>query len=148
MALPNNIRDREHDKFKECGGNTAVRTWICQDTGETIDVSVDGAVEGSFTPSGLKTELKVTTMNVGDTAVAIPATALTDRNAISLHNLDGVNTIYLGGATVTAGQAIGTTAGWELPAGGYFNTDITDDITLYAIADAGQTVKIKVLEIA
>lgn len=41
MAIPCNIRDREHGKFVECNNEVAVRTKICQETGETIKVEFD-----------------------------------------------------------------------------------------------------------
>lgn len=111
-------------------------------------VEVEGTVEGSFAPSGLRNALKVTTMNITDTAGAIPATALTDRNAITIHNLDVTETIYVGNSDVEADRDLGTTAGWEILPGSFLNFDITDDITLYGIAESGKTVKIKVMEIS
>lgn len=111
-------------------------------------VEIDGAVEGSFSPSGLRTAFKITTMNVTDTASAMPASPLTDRNALVIHNLDTLETLYLGNSGVTADRTLGTDAGYEIQPGSFFNFDITDDIIIYGIAESGKTIKIKVLEIA
>ena len=41
MAMPDNFRDREKQKFVECKNETAVRTKICQEDDETIKVEID-----------------------------------------------------------------------------------------------------------
>jgi hypothetical protein len=88
-------------------------------------------------------------MQVTDTATLLPAAALADRNAISIVNLSGADTLYIGeAATVTADRALGVTAGWEVGPGESFNVDITDDIAIYGVAEAGKTITIKVLEIS
>lgn len=38
MTMPSSFRDRDQAKFVECNGETAVRTKICQEAGETIAV--------------------------------------------------------------------------------------------------------------
>ena len=45
MAIPCNIRDREHGKFVDCNNEVAVRSKICQETGETIKVEFDQSGE-------------------------------------------------------------------------------------------------------
>lgn len=115
-----------------------------------LDVAVKEitTVSGTFTPSGLSTAVKNTTMNVGDTATALPATALSNRNGMIVTNLSAVDTLYIGDATVTADRSIGTTAGHEIPAGEGFQIDVTDSVTLYGRAEAGKTVLIKIMEVA
>ncbi len=110
-----------------------------------------GTVEGAninFTPTGLSTDYRITTMDVTDTASAIPAAPLASRVAISITNLHATEVLYLGKITVTADRVNGTTSGWEVGAGESFNVDITDSIIIYGIAEAGQTIPIKVLEIS
>jgi hypothetical protein len=133
------LEDREHDKFTLNKNNdTAVRT-VTEISGGTIDT----------VPSGLNEGFRVTTMNVTDVAGAIPPTALANRNAISIVNLDEAETIYCGPTLgVTADRSLGTTAGFEVGPNESFNLDVTDVISIFAIAESGKTVKIKVLEIA
>jgi hypothetical protein len=106
------------------------------------------AIEGSFSPSGLKNEFKVTTLEVTTTASKVPNVALTDRNSIIIYNTDTVETLYLGPAnTVEANSNIGTTAGWPVAPKSYFSTDVTDGIDFWAIVANG-TVKVQVLEVS
>lgn len=100
------------------------------------------------TASGLANDFVTTTMNVTDIAAPVPASALSSRVALTITNLDGVETLYLGKSTVTADRAIGTTAGWEVGPNESFNVDISDALVLYGIAEAGKTILIKVLEIS
>jgi len=131
MALPSTRDGREFDKFEEnVAGETAVRT------------------TGEYSPSGLRVGLRVTTMDVGDTAVAIPASAFASRNAISIYNKSTSQTIYINDINVTADNVLGTTSGWEIPPNGYFNVDITPDIIIYGRCESGQSARIKVLELA
>jgi len=43
MSLSKSIDDREYTKFKECNGETAVNTTICQESGETLNVTSNPA---------------------------------------------------------------------------------------------------------
>lgn len=117
-----------------------------------LDVSIagsTGSITGEFTPTGLKVEGKVTTMLVTDTVTAIPLLPLSERNSISLTNLSTIDTLYVGFHTgITADQALGTTAGWEVGPQEGFNLDIQDDVILYGITETGKTIKIKVMELA
>lgn len=103
--------------------------------------------KGEFTVSGLSKGLLITTMLVLDTAIAIPSTPLADRNTISLINL-GTNTIYLGGATVTADRAIGTTAGWEIGPNEGINFDVKGVVVIYGVCEPGNSTLLKIMEIA
>lgn len=98
-------------------------------------------------PQGLKGSWRVTTMLIPDTATLIAPTPLADRNHLSLLNKDGSKTLYLGPTSgVTANTVVGTTSGWEVTAGSSFNIDLKDTINVYAIAPAGQTILVKIIE--
>lgn len=100
---------------------------------------------GGVTPSGLRVRLKITNATVTDTRAALPLAALTGRNSIIIENRDPVNSIFIGENDVTNS---GAAEGWEVPSGSSFSTDITDAIIIYAIAPAGQTVNVKIMELA
>lgn len=117
-----------------------------------IDVSIAGStgtLTGDFTPSGLKTAGRITTMNVTDTVTLLPTTNLTARNSLSITNLSAGDTLYVGFSNlVTADRTLGTNAGWEVGPNEGLNFDITDDIDIYGIAEAGKTVLVKIMELA
>jgi len=113
---------------------------------QELRVTTD-SVKGTFTPSGLTKGMRTTTMNVGDVAIKLPISALSERNAISIQN-KGNSTIYLGNIDVTADTVIGTTSGWEVLAGSYMNFDVTDAIEIYGRCTTGNSVVIKILELA
>jgi hypothetical protein len=77
MTLPKALQDREYQKFDDTGlqpGQTAVRV-----TGQNFS--------GTFEASGLKTGGRFTEVTIDNTAwFALPATALTNRNAIRIQN--------------------------------------------------------------
>lgn len=129
MALPNNICDREMDKFTEnAGGETCVNT--CTES----------------VPGGLSTAWLVTTLDIGTTSAKIPTTNLTARRHVVIYNTDASSTLYLGPTTgVTADNVVGTTSGWEVGPGDQFHVDITDTIDIYGIVASG-TVRVKVAE--
>lgn len=104
---------------------------------------------GTATFSGLSLRFLVTCLDITDVAAKIPTSALLSRNSLSIRNKSATKTIYIGEAnTVTADSVIGTTSGWEIPANGELNIDITNDIELWAIAETGVTIRAKVLEVA
>ncbi len=109
------------------------------------NLKTSGNVSGSVTVSGLKNGLTITTLTVTDVLTALPATPRPLRNSISVMN-KGSDILYIGDASVTAGDAIGTTSGWDVFPGDIYNTDITDAIILYGIASAGKTILVKVFE--
>lgn len=103
---------------------------------------------GAFSTTGLSTAMEVTTMTVGTTPTKIPATPLSGRNSISIHNISDTETLYISTkATVTADRTIGTTAGWEVFPESIYNIDITDGIELYGVVGTG-TITVKVMEVA
>lgn len=102
---------------------------------------------GTFTPTGLKTAFKVTTMEIGVTPVALPVTALSGRNSMEVHNLDTARRVYIGNSNVTADAVVGTTSGKELDASSFWSVDVTDQIILYGIVASG-TALVKITEVA
>lgn len=115
------------------------------------DVNVLGGLvsaTGEFTMSGLSEAIRTTTMTVGDTATALPATALANRNSITIVNYSATEILYIGGPTVTADRVIGITSGYEVNPGEGFNLDITEDIVLYGRAESGQSILVKITELA
>lgn len=135
MALSDGIKDREFQKFCEVGGQTAVRTCTTIEGG-----SIDS------TPSGLQNSFRTTTMLIGDVAAPIPATPLSDRNSLSIANLDSAETLYIGDSNVTANRVVGTTSGWEVGPGETLNFDVKDTIIIYGRAESGKSIMVKVLE--
>jgi len=114
-----------------------------------LDVDVLNTIAGTFTPSGLTLEVKITTMDIDDTAgQKLPATALISRNSMSIDNKDIAEILYVGPSNVTADNAVGVTSGWEVASQSSLNLDIADDIDLYARAPAGKTIRVKIMELA
>ncbi len=101
-------------------------------------------IEGTLTFSGLSIGMEVTKLTVSTTAIALPTTALAQRNSIIIFNEDTTNSIYIDdNNSVTTS---GANEGWEILPRSSFSVDITDSISLYGIADAATAVKI--LELA
>ena len=65
-----------------------------------VDVDGNLYVRGTTTQGGLSKAIKTQKMTVNDVAQLIPATALEDRNTISIRNWGTVN-FYFGGSDVT-----------------------------------------------
>lgn len=139
MAVPEkSIRDLEYLKF------------LLDNDGEVaVNVSISGGQVESA-PVGLSTDFKVTTFLVTDVQTKLPPTVLTDRNFMVVINKDELETIYVGKTGVVAGDAIGTTAGMDVPAGETFNIAIKGnvEVELYAITEAGKTALVKVVEVS
>jgi hypothetical protein len=129
MALPNNIGDREYQKFVESGGAPAVRVF-------------GSNISGNFTPQGLTTAGRVTVVSINNsTWTALPATALTNRNQINVQNNSG-ESIKLNYDNTTVGFV-----GMIIRNGGERQYSITDDIVLYAMSETN-TVDIEVEELS
>ena len=100
-------------------GDMYIKTRVTNPSSDPVQIS------GAFTFSGLSKEWKVTTIQVTDTAVKIPTTSLTDRNSLTIKNVDDANNIYLGPAnTVTAIFAIGNLDGLLIPSGEDFHVRV------------------------
>jgi hypothetical protein len=116
------------------------------DPDETGDVAVRVFADnfsGTFTPSGLNVSGRVTEVTLSDSAwTALPTTALTNRNAISIQNWSGtqIKVNYNNGVSGYVGMVI-------TGSGGERSYDITDDIVIYAKAQSG-TPTITVEELA
>jgi hypothetical protein len=141
MPLSPNINTREADKFAlNSDGDTAVRT---------LSEITSGSVTGTFTASGLTIAGRITTVDIGDTATALPAVALSQRNALAIHNTSETDAVYIGySSAVTADNVLGTTSGWYVGPNENFNIDITESIILYAICETGKTCRVKINEVA
>jgi hypothetical protein len=137
MALSPARGDREHDKFTlNSDGETAIRT--VAETELTGEISI----------SGLSEAIRTTTMLVTDVATPLPAVALANRNAMMIQNKSPTETLYIGNSNVTADTVLGTTSGSEIGPLESQNMDIKPDIVLYARAETGKTILIKVTELA
>lgn len=90
----------------------------------------------------LKTSIIQTTVSVGTTATALPATALSGRKSIVVKNL-GTAVLYLGSSTTTANLV--STGGFQLAQNDVFTADYSDDVVLYGIVASG-TNNVNVLE--
>jgi len=122
------LKDLEKDKFDvDDEGNTIVRT----------------SAKGVFKFSGLNTGGKVTAVVLNDsTWSALPTTALSNRNAISIQNRSG-HEIKLNYDNSVVGYV-----GMTISNGEERQYDITDAIVIYAKAISGTTPTIMVEEIA
>lgn len=101
-----------------------------------------GGISGTFAPSGLRVGGLVTEVTLNSTTwTALPATALTNRNAISLQNNSGVE-VKLNYSNAVVGYV-----GMVLSNGSERFYDITDDIVIYGKSSSG-TPTINVEEIA
>ena len=122
--------------------------WATDKFGMDVNV-LGGTVTGELSPTGLKNGGRMTTMEVTDTATMLPPVALTGRNSMKVTNLSTTETMYVGfDALVTADRAIGNTAGDELGPNEAINFDVTDEVPIYAIAESGKTILIKIMELA
>jgi len=119
MPLRDNINSREYDKF--CltnSGLTAVRT--CPEGGDTQI-------------SGLTKEGKITEVTLSSSGwTPLPATPLTDRNAISIQNLSGIEikVQFVSGST-------GGYVGVVVADGSERFYNITESIIIYGRATSG-----------
>ncbi len=104
---------------------------------------------GEITPSGLNTEGKNTTIDIGDTYAKLPSTPLNDRNALSIHNTSTTDILYIGfDSNVTADNVLGNTSGRQLGTGQVMNFDVTNNVEIYAIAPTGKTIRVHLMELA
>lgn len=137
MAL-DNPKEHIHDR---------VRGTIFNDP-DNLDLhTVRTTAKGTFSQTGLKNGGRNTTLDVGDTATAMPV--FSSRNALSIHNTSETEILYVGFDTsVTADSVIGTTSGRQVGPGQILNFDATDNISLYAVAETGKTIRVHVMELA
>lgn len=120
--LPKSVEDREYGKF-ELDGDGKIR------------VRTSGTITGTIKPTGLNTAGKVTEVTVNDTTwTALPATALSARNAIGIQNLSG-QTIKINFDNAVVGFV-----GMVIANGSERTYDITDAIIVYAKCQSGTAV--------
>lgn len=139
MSLPPVRGDREFAKFCETtDGSVAVRT--CSE--------ITNQIEGEFSVSGLKNGGRITTTIVSTTAVALPTTPLTARNAIAIRNLSNEDTLYIGfDNLVEANDNVGSTAGWQVGPQENLQFDVTETVILYGIASVA-SLKVQIMELS
>jgi len=108
-----------------------------------LDVAIkEGNVSGTFTPSGLSKEGKITIVTLNSlTWTALPAVALVDRNGMGIQNDTGIQ-IKLGYDIGEAGYV-----GWNVNANGEFFIDITDAVIIYGKSASG-TPSVTIMEVA
>lgn len=140
MAKIDQVDDHGLEVIRKAG-------FIPDDTYKT-QYGIRTSATGTFKPTGLQTDFLITTLSVSDTAVALPTTALSNRNSMIIYNTSDTYTLYLGKSNVTADTVNGTTSGWKIFPEGYQAFDITDSIIIYGIMETGVTVTVQVLEIA
>lgn len=112
--------DREQDKFTlNSEGDTAVR----------------GVVEGNFSFSGLRIGGRISEVTLNDsTWVALPTTALANRNSISIQNTSNVE------IALQYDNSVATYSGVKVGVGGERFYDLTDAITIYAKSSSGSAI--------
>ncbi len=109
------------------------------DDGERV---VRTTAKGEFTPSGLKTAGLITIVEVNNsTWTALPASALTARNAIAIQNRSGES------IKINYDNSVVGYVGIEISDGGERFYDITDAIIIYAKSSAS-TINIVVEELS
>jgi len=109
-----------------------------------LDVAIiDGALSGDFTQSGLSKELKASVFTVTDTPQIIPATAIADRNTVSIR-VWGSATVYFGSTTMTSSNGYPKKQFEEMVLA------VTNNplVAIYAVCATGQTSEVRVLELA
>jgi hypothetical protein len=102
---------------------------------------------GNFTLSGLSLDQENTVMDIGTTAVPLPASPLVSRNSLAIRNLSLTETLYIGKADVTADTVNGSTSGWQVGPNETYNVDIRDTILVYGVVASG-TIKVQIRELA
>jgi hypothetical protein len=96
-----------------------------------LRTKITDAIEGSFSPSGLRTAGKITVVELTDSEWRpLPATALSDRNAIAIQNKSGVEMKI--NYTNTVGYE-----GIVIENNGERFYDITDEIIIYGRLTSG-----------
>jgi len=136
------------DDIVLCSLGSLQRLSFRVDSDGNIARNTIGSFTGTVQISGLSTAGRNTTLSVGTTAIPLPATPLTDRNALSIRNLDLVSNLFIGFAdTVTATTTVGTLSGWIVGPNETYNVDIQDDIIIFGIIASG-TIKVQVQELA
>lgn len=121
MTLVKNINTLENQKFTECPSDPnkpAVRSFVCNQ----IEAKRSGlSIAGKITEVTLNTA----------TWTALPATPLSNRNAITIQNPSGTE------VKINFDNTVGTYTGIIIADGSERFYDITDSIIIYAKAQTG-----------
>lgn len=130
MTFSKNRDDREQDKFVITGsGETAIRV-VGDPLGPALPVS--GSFDANI--SGLTVSGRITIVSLDDTAwTLIPATALLNRNSLSVQNQSGNGGTVLWNYTASAPA----TEGFRIEDGGFRAVSVRDSIAVYARMLAG-----------
>jgi len=106
-----------------------------------LDVNVLNSLNANF--SGLSTDLKSSRVTVTDIPTKVPATALTNRNSISIRIL-GTNIVYFGDSSVTTSNGYPKFQYEEIIA------DVKDNssVEIWAVCDSGKSCEVAILELA
>lgn len=131
MTLPNHIVDREFQKFEEINGSE-------------VAVRVTGSgFTGTFSPSGLTNGGLITEVTINDTTwTALPATPLSDRNALSIQNLSGIE------MKVNYSTGVSGYVGMTIPTGSERYYDVKDTVILYGKLASGGSAVVTIEEIS
>ena len=101
--------------------NTMEKGKFLKDTSNEIAVRT----KGELTPTGLTTGGLITAVSLTTSWAALPSTALTNRNTLSIQNQSD------NGGTIIINYTNSGSNGWRIYDGGYKEIPITDDIIIY-----------------
>lgn len=124
------------------GTNLITATVVGPDVGLDVNV-VGGVVSGTFSFSGLSTDLRTQAITVTDSPTKIPTTALANRNSISVR-VWGSSTVYFGDTSVDVSNGYPKLYSEEII------LDIKDNasVELWAVCDTGQSCEVRIMEVA
>ena len=135
MALPKSLCDREQAKFKECDGQTSVRSFVCNTAADPIPVTPGGVPGGPGSGTNFFQDIDDTTVaSTNKTLYSAAVPASTTRRLFRLE----VSCRIFGKATIEAGgSVIGTIRTGAGNPNGYFEWPHGRDVT------TGTTIAIK-----
>ena len=113
-----------------------------------LDVCIlNPSITGTFTPA-ITGPILITGESVGDVSAAYPTAAnQVNRGALSIRNIDPLNSVFIVNATGVS-LAASSPDIWEIGPNETINTDFDDTNKVNLVAAAGQTVAIQIMEIA
>ena len=129
----------ESDNIQLGDGINLVSTTV---VGEKVGLDTT-IVGGIITPTGLRTGLFTQTVTITDVASKVPATALTNRNNITIR-VWGEKIVYFGDSSVTSSTGYPKFQYEEI------SMDLKDDaaVEVWAVCAAGESCVLKIMEIA
>lgn len=137
------IISHEDDSIRLGDGTDLVTTTPGPGGSIGLDVNIVNPIQTEVSLTGLSLDIETTAVTVTDVATPLPATALTDRNGMTV-KVVGPETVYIGNSSVTVAN------GFPLLQGESFNIDIRDNpsVQLYGICAAGKTCAVRIFEVA